>query len=94
MAVMDTSFSNCYLSQVDASFPSYLYDGKFSELAIKIWVDQLKEIQLILGKDYFYQNHSPRIRTTHGLIYYKEMNVDEFLLQARDLEKSMEGDIG
>ncbi|MEX2371538.1 MAG: hypothetical protein WD578_11060 [Bacteroidales bacterium] len=91
MAVMDNSFTNCYLSQVDASFPSYLYDGKFSELAINIWVDQLKDIQLVLGKDYFYQNPSPRVRTTHGLIYYKEMNVEEFLLQARELEKSMEG---
>ena len=91
MAVMDTSFTNCYLSQVDASFPSYLYDGKFSELAIKIWVDQLKDVQLVLGKDYFYQNPSPRIRTTHGLIFYREMNVKEFLEQARELEKLMEG---
>jgi glucosamine-6-phosphate deaminase len=86
MAVMDTSFTNCYLSQVEASFPSYLYDGKFSELAINIWVDQLKDVQLVLGKDYFYQNPSPRIRTTHGLIFYREMTVHEFLEQARELE--------
>jgi len=91
MAVMDNSFTNCYLSQVDASFPSYLYDGKFSELAIKIWVEQLGDIQLVLGKDYFYQNESPRIRTTHGLLFFKEMNVQEFLEQARELEKLMEG---
>lgn len=91
MAVMDTSFTNCYLSQVEASFPSYLYDGKFSELAINIWVDQLKDVQLVLGKDYFYQNPSPRIRTTHGLIFYREMTVHEFLKQARELEKLMEG---
>jgi glucosamine-6-phosphate deaminase len=91
MAVMDTSFTNCYLSQVEASFPSYLYDGKFSELAINIWVDQLKDVQLVLGKDYFYQNPSPRIRTTHGLIFYREMTVHEFLEQARELEKLMEG---
>ncbi|MCF8226536.1 MAG: hypothetical protein K9J30_11725 [Bacteroidales bacterium] len=91
MAVMDNAFSSCYISQVDASFPSYLYDGKFSELAINIWVDQLNEIQLVLGKDYFYQNQSPRIRTTHGLIYFKEMSVPEFLNHARALEKSMEG---
>ncbi|MFC2091043.1 glucosamine-6-phosphate isomerase, partial [Bacteroidota bacterium] len=62
MSVMDQAFTNCYLSQVEAPFPSYMYDGKFSELAIKIWVDQLKEMQLILGKDFFYQNDSPRIR--------------------------------
>ena len=91
MAVMDTSFTNCYLSQVDASFPSYMHDGKFSDLAIKIWVEQLNEVQLILGKDYFYQNESPRIRTTHGLLFFKEMNVEEFLEEASALEKSMEG---
>jgi len=91
MAVMDNAFTNCYLSQVDASFPSYMYDGKFSELAIRIWVEQLKEIQLILGKDFFYQNASPRIRTTHGLLYYREMEVGEFLNEARRLEQSVEG---
>jgi glucosamine-6-phosphate deaminase len=91
MAVMDTAFTNCYLSQVEASFPSYLYDGKFSDLAINIWVDQLKDVQLVLGKDYFYQNPSPRIRTTHGLIFFREMTVHEFLEQARELEKLMEG---
>lgn len=93
MAVLDNSFTNCYLSQVDASFPSYMLDGKFSDLAKSIWVDQLRDIQLILGKDYFYQNESARIRTTHGLLYYKEMNVTEFLNHARALEKSMEGSV-
>mgnify|MGYP000257831118 CR=1 FL=1 len=93
MAVMDNAFTNCYLSQADASFPSYLYDGKFSELVKNIWVDQLKDIQLVLGKNFFYQNNSPRIRTTHGMLYFKEMSVEEFLLHARELEKSMEGAI-
>jgi glucosamine-6-phosphate deaminase len=91
MAVMDNSFTNCYLSQVDASFPSYMLDGKFSTLAKDIWVEQLEDMQLILGKDYYYQNESPRLRATHGLLFYKEMSVDEFLESARELEKSMEG---
>jgi glucosamine-6-phosphate deaminase len=91
MAVLEDTFTNCYLSQVDASFPSYQHDGKFSELTRKTWVDQLKTIQLLLGKDYFYQNPSPRIRATHGMLYFREMNVAEFLDNARELEKSMEG---
>jgi len=91
MGVMEKSFKNSYLSQVDASFPSYDHEGKFSELAQKIWVSQLKTLQLLLGKNYFYQHDSPRIRATHGLLYFKEMNVEEFLQQARELEKSMEG---
>jgi glucosamine-6-phosphate deaminase len=91
LAVLEDSFTNCYLSQVDASFPSYQHDGKFSELTKNTWVDQLKTIQLLLGKNYFYQSPSPRIRSTHGMLYFREMNVAEFLASARELEKSMEG---
>jgi glucosamine-6-phosphate deaminase len=91
LAVLEDTFTDCYLSQVDASFPSYQHDGKFSELTKKTWVDQLKTIQLLLGKDYFYQNQSPRIRSTHGMLFFKDMNVEEFLNNARELEKSMEG---
>ncbi|SMO46116.1 glucosamine-6-phosphate deaminase [Saccharicrinis carchari] len=91
MSVLDKSFSDCYLSQVNASFPSHELDGKFSDLAQQIWVEQLGNIQYLLGKDYFYTNEDSRIRASHGLIYFKEMNVEEFLNQARELEKSMEG---
>lgn len=91
MAAMDDLFTNCYLSQVDASFPSYEYNGKFSELEQKIWVEQLKNVQLLLGKDFFYQNKDARIRASHGLIFFKEMGIDEFLSHARELEKSTEG---
>jgi len=91
MAIMDHAFTNSYLSQVDASFPSYQLDGKFSDLSIRIWVEQLKQIQLLVGKDTFYQSKSPRTRSTHGLLFFKDMSLDEFLASARELEKSMEG---
>lgn len=93
MSVMNDTFTNCYLSQVDASFPSYRLDGKFSELSKQIWVDQLMSIQFLMGKPFFYQNESPRLRTSHGLLYFKEMTVNDFLSHARNLEKSMEGSI-
>jgi glucosamine-6-phosphate deaminase len=94
MSLMDSAFKDCYLSQVDAPFPSYQLDGKFSDLAKKIWVEQLKEIQLLLGKDFFYENNLPLLRASHGMIYFREMNVEEFLKQARELEKTMEGAMG
>ncbi|MDX9726681.1 MAG: hypothetical protein RBT38_09880 [Bacteroidales bacterium] len=93
MAVLNWSFKNCYISQVNASFPSYEFDGPFSDLSQKVWVEQFKKIQLVLGKDFFYDNESPKIRATHGMIYFREMSTEEFLLQARSLEKSMEGDV-
>jgi glucosamine-6-phosphate deaminase len=93
MAVLDWSFKNCYISQVDASFPSHELDGPFSHLSQQVWVDQFKRVQFILGKDFFYENESPKIRATHGMIYHREMSPEEFLKQARELEKSMEGDL-
>ena len=91
LSMLEESFRNCYLSQVNASFPSYELDGPFSKLARKIWVEQLKWIQLMLGKNYFYENAHPRVRAAHGLVFFREMKVDEFLGQARELERSMEG---
>lgn len=91
MAVLNWSFRNCYISQVDASFPSYDLDGPFSDLSQQIWVEQFKRVQLVLGKDFFYENESPKIRSTHGMIYHKEMKLEEFLKHARELEKSIEG---
>ncbi|GMT46316.1 MAG: hypothetical protein IEMM0006_2148 [bacterium] len=91
LAILDEAFTDCYLSQVNASFPSYMLDGKFSTLSQNIWIDQMKHIQLLLGKNFFYENLSPRVRAAHGLLFFREMNVDAFLQQARELEKSMEG---
>lgn len=91
MAELDDSFSTCYLTQVEAPFPSYQLDGKFSTLTQSIWVEQRRILQLILGTDYFYQNENPRIRGTHGFLFYKEMGVNEFLSHARDLANMMEG---
>jgi len=92
MAVLNQSFKDCYVSQVNASFPSPDYDGPFSDLSQQVWVEQFKQVQLILGKDFFYENESPKIRGTHGMVYHREMKLKEFLEHARELEKSVEGE--
>ncbi|WP_200979462.1 PIG-L family deacetylase [Echinicola sp. 20G] len=91
LSVMEDSFTNCYLSQVNASFPSYAHNGKFSTIAKRTWVNQLNDVQLLLGKDYFYQHDMAKVRASHGLIFFKDMNVEEFIAHARELEKSIEG---
>ena len=78
-AIFEKAFKDSYLTQVNAEFPNPDFDGPFSELAESIWVKQLKDVQLILGKDFFYENEHPLIRATHGLIFLKQMNVDEFI---------------
>ena len=91
MAIMRSTFNNCYLSQKEASFPSYEFDGPFCDLSQDIWVKQHKDLQLLLGRDYWYQNKNPHLRAVHGVVNLKEMNVNQFLSVARKLEQQMEG---
>ena len=82
MAVFEKAFKDSYLTQVKAEFPNPDFDGPFSELAESIWAKQYKDVQFILGKDFFYGNAHPLIRATHGLLFLKEMTVEEFLEEA------------
>ena len=90
LATLDKSFKECYITQVNASFPSYQLDGAFSDLTQRVWVEQHKQIQLLLGKNYFYQNESPLLRATHGMIYHRELSVEQFLEESQKLGKAME----
>ncbi|MDR1951456.1 MAG: hypothetical protein LBP96_04420 [Bacteroidales bacterium] len=77
-AVLHNMFNACFLSQKSASFPSYEYDGTFSELAQKIWVRQYKDLTTLLGEDYFYASENPMKRRSYGAIYLKTMTYKEF----------------
>ena len=93
LSILNSTFMNCYLSQKDASFPSYEYDGPFCELSQKIWVEQHRDLQLMLGRDYWYRNKNPHLRAVHGAVYLKEMNVDSFLSFATKIEDTVEGSV-
>lgn len=88
-AVFEKAFKDSYLTQFKAEFPNPDFDGPFSELAEQIWVKQYKDIQLILGKNYFYENAHPLIRATHGLLFLKEMHVKEFLAFAEEMKEKV-----
>lgn len=90
LAVLDKSFAASYLSQVKAEFPNPSYDGPFSDIAKKTWIKQLQDVQLILGKDYFYENPLPLIRSTHGLIFIKDMSVEEFVAVSEEMRRRSE----
>ncbi len=90
MSLMHSSFMNCFGSQSAASFPSYEHDGPFSELAQKIQVGQYAMIKTCLGKEFFLQHPHPRLRGARGLIFLKDMALDEFYTRVRELKKLTE----
>lgn len=89
-SVMHQSFENAFLSQKEASFPSYEHDGPFSELAQRIQVQQYQKLKTCLGREWFYNHTSPLIRATRGFVFLKEMELDAFYASCRRLRRSIE----
>ena len=89
-SVMENAFLNTFVSQREASFPSYEHDGPFCELAQRIQVEQYAMIKTCLGREWFAEHPSPLIRATRGLVFLREMNLDEFRTTAQLLRRSAE----
>ncbi len=90
MAIMENSFLNSYGSQKAASFPSWEYDGPFCRLAQNIQVDQFQTIKRCLGKDFFIKHEHPRIRSAFGMMFLKELTMEEFYSHSMELRKLTE----
>ncbi len=90
MAIMENTFLNSYGSQRAASFPSWEYDGPFSRLAQRIQVEQYQTLRLCLGKDYFIKNSNPRVQAAYGMVYLKELSLEEFYAHSSELRKLTE----
>ena len=89
-AVMNASFMNAFGSQRVGSFPSYEYDGPFSELAQRIQVEQYQILKTCLGREYFNEHPSPLIRATRGFVFLRSMNLSEFYETCMSLKKATE----
>jgi glucosamine-6-phosphate deaminase len=89
-SIMENSFLNTFVSQRDASFPSYEHDGPFCELAQRIQVEQYQAVKTCLGREWFAEHPSALIRATRGLVFLREMGLVEFSSTARALRQSTE----
>ena len=89
-AILQNAFLNAFVSQKDASFPSWEYDGPFSGLAQQIQVQQYQMLKTALGREFFHEHPSPLIRATRGLVFLKRMRPEEFYAHARELRRTTE----
>lgn len=89
-SVMESSFLHTFISQKEASFPSYEHDGPFCQLAQKIQVEQYEKIKTCLGREWFQEHKSALIRATRGLVFMQEMKLADFHQFCRQLRKAAE----
>jgi len=92
-AVMQSAFINAFVSQKDASFPSYAFDGPFSGLAQKIQVEQYELLKTCLGPQFFNDHKSPLIRGARGFVFLKKMSLKEFYTHSRNIRELTESKI-
>jgi glucosamine-6-phosphate deaminase len=90
MAILENSFMKCFGSQREASFPSYEYDGPFYRLAQEIMVRQYLTVKMCLGREFFGSHASPRMRAAHGLVFLRQMDLEEFYQRSMELRDSMQ----
>ena len=90
LTLQNESFMNTYITQKNASFPSYEFDGPFPLLAQKIQVEQYEMLKTCLGRDYFFDHPSALIRATRGFVFLKSMKLDDFFEHSRALKKKAE----
>ncbi len=89
-AITDNTFMKSFGSQKDASFPSWEYDGPFSRLAQRVQVDQYNIIRSCLGKEYFLEHDFKRVRAAKGMVFLKELTLNEFYDHSVELKKKTE----
>lgn len=89
-AIAENTFMKSFGSQSNASFPSWEYDGPFHRLGQRIQVDQYNIIRSSLGKEYFLGHESKRVKAAKGMIFLKELTLEEFYKHSIELKKATE----
>ncbi|MBE7559759.1 glucosamine-6-phosphate deaminase [bacterium] len=82
---MEAAFDTCFATQRTASFPSYEYDGPFSRLARKIQCKQFEQVKTFLGEEFFVHNEDHGLRACRGIVYLREMALEEFYARSAEL---------
>jgi glucosamine-6-phosphate deaminase len=89
-AVMESAFMNTFVSQRDASFPSPDYDGPFCGLAQRIQSRQYQAVKTCLGRQWFHEHPAAIVRAARGLVFLREMRLEELAERCRELRKAAE----
>jgi glucosamine-6-phosphate deaminase len=87
---MESTFDICFNTQRTASFPNWEYDGPFSRVARKTQVKQFENIKTFLGEDFFVSNEDHGLRACCGIVFLREMGLEEFYTKSQELRKYAE----
>jgi len=90
ISTLNHMFLSSFESQRDAEFPGHEIQGPFCAMSQRVQVQQYAMIETCLGYEWFHKHPSELIRATRGLVFLKEMPIDELLRESRALRKQAE----
>merc|ERR1719301_469922 len=90
ISTLNHMFLSSFESQRDAEFPAYEIQGPFCKMSQKVQVEQYEMIECALGYQWFHKHPSPLIRATRGLVFMREMSVDQLMEESRGLRRQAE----
>jgi len=90
ISTLNHMFLECFESQRDAEFPAYEIQGPFCAMSQKVQVEQYDMIETALGYEWFHNHDSPLIRATRGLVFLREMSLQQLLEESRALRQQTE----
>merc|ERR1711881_14012 len=90
ISTLNHMFLSSFESQRDAEFPAYEIQGPFCAMSQRVQVEQYDIVETCLGYKWFHNHESPMIRATRGLVFLKEMSLQELLSESRALRKQTE----
>lgn len=90
ISTLNHMFLSSFESQRDAEFPAYEIQGPFCKMSQKVQVEQYEMIECALGYQWFHKHPSPLIRATRGLVFMREMSVEQLMEESRGLRRQAE----
>ncbi|HSX20204.1 MAG TPA: hypothetical protein VLG38_03655 [Gammaproteobacteria bacterium] len=90
LAAQLRTYNSCFNSQKMSSFPSPFFDGDFAALTDTIQREQLADLKILLGADYFARNPVAEIRDAAGFVFMNQMSLNELFRRAEDLQPAID----
>jgi len=90
ISTLNHMFLNAFESQRDAEFPAYEIQGPFCAMSQRVQVQQYDMVEACLGYEWFHKHPSPLIRAARGLVFLKEMTLQQLLAESRALRRQTE----
>merc|ERR1719198_1906943 len=90
ISTLNHMFLSSFESQREAEFPAYEIQGPFCAMSQRVQVEQYGMIETCLGYQWFHKHPSAMIRATRGLVFLREMSIQQLLKESRALRKQTE----